>query len=62
MTRPRAVSSGHEGKIVTDGRNTFLIKNGQRRWISEPPYQQKLEMLFELEQLQALRALLEGQG
>jgi hypothetical protein len=35
----------HEGLEVTDGNNRFRIVNGQRVWLSEPPHQQRNELL-----------------
>lgn len=41
----------HEGLVVTDGRNRFLIRNGQRVWLNEPPEGQRQELLIEADRL-----------
>jgi hypothetical protein len=40
-----AWDTSHEGLEVTDGINRFRIVNGQRVWLSEPPHQQRNELL-----------------
>jgi hypothetical protein len=41
----------HEGLVVTDGQNQFLIKNGRRVWLSDPPPALRRELLIEAERL-----------
>jgi hypothetical protein len=41
----------HEGRIVTDGRNTFLIKGGRRQWVSSPPPELRRELEIEADRL-----------
>ena len=40
--------SGHEGQVVTDGRNLFRIVNGQRVWLQEPPPEARQAILENL--------------
>lgn len=47
----------HEGRVVTDGRNTFRIINGRRVWISEPPPTLRAELLIEAERLRLSQSL-----
>jgi hypothetical protein len=53
----RRPESEHEGQIVTDGRNTFRIVNGQRVWESPPPPSLRTELLIEAERLRLSRQL-----
>jgi hypothetical protein len=47
----------HEGKIVTDGRNTFLIKGGRRQWVSSPPPELRQELEIEADRLRRSQSL-----
>jgi hypothetical protein len=53
----RRLESEHEGQIVSDGRNTFRIVNGQRVWESSPPPSLRAELLIEAERLRLSRQL-----
>jgi hypothetical protein len=47
----------HEGMVVTDGRNQFLIKNGRRVWLSTPPPALRQELLIEADRLAASQSI-----
>jgi hypothetical protein len=50
------VRDPHEGRTVSDGRNTFRILNGQRIWVSSPPAHLRAELLIEAERLRLSRS------
>lgn len=50
----------HEGRLVTDGRNWFRIRNGQRQWISQPPDDLRRELLVEASRLRLLQTISES--
>lgn len=50
----------HEGRLVTDGRNWFRVRNGQRHWISQPPDDLRRELLFEAARLRLLKTISES--
>jgi hypothetical protein len=47
----------HEGRIVSDGLNEFLIKDGRRIWLSPPAEDHRRELLIQAERLRLSQSI-----